>query len=159
MSPYRKYRRTDPRRYQLHLRLLGRRGAALLVGGIMWILLGIRVIRHHAPVPGSWLLSHGWQVQAAAWIVAGIIAWWYAWRTDDAPGWWVGMYPMAAWVILVITEICLRAAIDHQWGALFDALDSGGINYGIVGWIVIMAGWREDRRPRRLPKGEPPWNR
>lgn len=125
-------------------RRLGRRGAFLLIGGIVWVLEAVLTYRHHEPTPGFWLLSHGWQFQCAAWAITGSIAIWSAFRRQgaDATG-WVALYAMGAFAAIAIADGAIEIALHGSLSDLFDVLLEGGINYGILGWIIVASGWRE----------------
>lgn len=138
---------TDPVKHRL-----GRRGAFLLTGGIVWILEALWLIRHHQTVPGVWLLSHGWKVQAVAWAVTGCLAVRYAFRRAgrDAPG-WSALAVMGLFVVGVVGDNIAQAVFRGDWWGTYDAALSGGINFGILSWIIIVSGWRE---PVEMPSFE-----
>ena len=123
---------------------LGRRGAFLLTGGIVWVLESLWLIRHHQPTPGVWLLSHGWVLQSVAWGVTGLVAAWFAFRRAgrDAPG-WTALSVMGLFVVAVIGDNVAESISRGDWWGTLDAVLSGGINFGILTWLIIAAGWRE----------------
>ena len=131
---------------------LGRRGAFLLTGGIVWILESLLVVRHHEPSPGVWLLSHGWQAQSVAWFVTGLIAVWFAFRRQgrDAPG-WTALSIMGSFVVAVVCDTIAEAVTRGDWWGTVDAVLAGGINFGVLSWLIIASGWRE---PVEMPSFE-----
>jgi len=133
---------------------LGKRGAFLLSGGIVWILEALMVLRHHAPVPGVWLLSHGWAIQAFAWAVCGLLAVRYAFhRTGrDAPG-WSALCAMGVFVVAVIGDAIAEAIVRGDWWGTVDAALSGGINFGVLSWVIIASGWPEPVKMPTFDKG------
>lgn len=144
MSPYRRYRAGDPRRYATHAHLiLGKRGEALLGLGILWVAIAATVVA--APgAHGYVLLSVDDGPRAAAWIVTGVTAAVMAWRSDaDAIG-FVALYIMPAY------QVVAYAVGFIDW--LLDGVGGDGNPRGIVGavaWLsvcyllLVIAGWRE----------------
>jgi len=126
--------------------LLGRRGAALLIIGIIWILEGVSDLLHHpGSVPGYWLYSHTpWWLQAAGWIITGLGACHQAFRAQgrDAPG-WVAVQVMAIYALAVYADAAVEAIGTPR---LTDVALSGIRNVAFVGLIFVMAGWREPIR-------------
>lgn len=129
---------TDPVRHRL-----GRRGAALLTLGIIWVISGIQDIYHHPPIiPNWWLYSHTpWWAQAAGWIITGAVACWAAFQRQgrDAIG-WVAVYIMSAFALLVYGDAIAESVGDASF---VDVMLSGWRNIGFVVLIAIMSGWRE----------------
>lgn len=127
-------------------RRLGRRGAALLILGIIWVMSGVQDIHTHpAPVPNYWLYSNTpWWAQAAGWIITGAIACWAAFLRQgrDAIG-WVSVYVMAAFALVVYVDAVAEAIGDPGFVAV--AL-SGVRNVAFVSLIAVLSGWREPVR-------------
>jgi len=128
-------------------RMLGRRGAILLCYGIVWAIIGYGQITSPAPdLRGLRLLLQmmpldvwGW-----IWVASGLIAIISAWlpQERDWPGFlalplmvlpWATSY-LLAWVIGDFPRGWVAAVV---WGA-------------IAAPVLVVAGWREPPRPKRL---------
>lgn len=125
---------------------LGRRGAALLTLGIIWVLSGINdILDHPRAVPGYWLYSNTpWWLQAAGWIVTGLVACWAAFQRQgrDTIG-WLSVYIMGFYALAVYADAVAEAA----GGPHFKLIALSGVkNFAVVGLIVILSGWREPVR-------------
>ncbi|MFI6491202.1 hypothetical protein [Streptomyces sp. NPDC050564] len=137
-----------PRRIVRRLsRLLGRRGAILLCYGVVWAIIGYGQITAPAPdLRGLRLLLQtmplyvwGW-----LWVASGLIAIVSAWLPPerDWPGFlalplmvlpWTASY-LIAWIIGDFPRGWLASVV---WGA-------------IAAPVLVVAGWREPARPKRL---------
>ena len=145
MSPHRRYRRYDARRYILQLKCrLGRRGTVLACLGVLWVCTGIATLTAPGSEDYPLLTDVGpWEdIRGAVWIATGCIAIVCAGRRqgDDWPG-WVALYVMVAYRLL---------AYLHGYGLWL--LSDGGTSRGIIGalaWatalvpIAVCAGWEE----------------
>lgn len=128
-------------------RALGRRGAILLCYGIVWAIIGYGQITSPAPdLRGLRLLLQmmpldvwGW-----IWVASGLIAIVSAWLPPekDWPGFlalplmvlpWAVSY-LLAWIIGDYPRGWLASVV---WGA-------------IAAPVLVVAGWREPPRPKRL---------
>lgn len=153
MSPYRRYRRWDARRYAVQLRCrLGRRGTVLACLGFLWVCTGIATLTTPGSADYPLLTAQGPAelIRGAVWIITGCIAIVCAGRRqgDDWPG-WVALYGMVAYRI---------AAYLH--GYVLYLMGEGGTSRGIIGvlaWavalvpIAVCAGWEE---PATRPEGD-----
>lgn len=124
-------------------RTLGRRGASLLILGIIWVLSGVNdILVHPRTVPGWWLYDHTpWQVMAGGWVSTGLIACWAAFQKQgrDAIG-WVAVYVMAFYALAVYAD----AVVEAIGTPAFDQTALSGVrNVAFVGLIFILSGWRE----------------
>lgn len=124
-------------------RRLGRRGASLLILGIIWVLSGVQdIVTHPHAIPGWWLWSHTpWQAQTAGWITTGAIACWGAFQ-QQGRDWigWVAVYVMAFYAIVVYADAVIEAIGEQT----FDQVALSGIrNVAFVGLILVLSGWRE----------------
>ncbi|MEU9470407.1 hypothetical protein AB0D78_28085 [Streptomyces avermitilis] len=130
------------------MRMLGRRGAILLSYGTVWSLYGygqlISPLREQQPGLGLALQLMPFTVWAVAWIVAGLLAVaaallpqgvdWFGfvglvlivlpWTTSYLASWLLGDFPRG-WVAAAV------------WAA-------------IAVPVIVVAGWREAPRPKRL---------
>ena len=129
---------TDPVKHRI-----GRRGAALLILGIIWALSGVQDLLHHPGyVPGARLYSAApWWLQAAGWIITGVIACWSAFQRQgrDWIG-WVAVYVMAVFAGAVYVDMVVEAVGTP---GLRDAILAGIRNYAFIGLIFVLSGWRE----------------
>lgn len=131
----------------LHRRL-GRRGAVLLILGLLWILQGIGVYLapYNANV-GSELLVHEqlpvW-LRVSVWCGTGVVAVAYALRRAcaDTPG------------FLALVFMPVERAASYGWGFLMylvpgvpdgypRGLVSATVWAGVAALVIIVAGWRE----------------
>lgn len=157
MSPYRKYRRYDARRYAVQLRCrLGRRGTVLACLGFLWVCTGIATLS----APGSTeypLLSDVGpleEIRGAVWIITGCIAIVCAGRRqgDDWPG-WIALYVMVAYRLLAYAHGYIL------WLAPWDGGTERGI-IGVLAWavalvpIAVCAGWEEPPARTGGPHGQ-----
>lgn len=136
--PWRRYRRTDPRRTITHLTvLIGRRGTALVLLGSIWVLFGISSLALDGTTTTA--LAVG-----IAWIVTGTIAIMSAnsRQGHDAAG-FLALYVMAAWGALNhLADVVLWIVPDGTPG------DPRG-TLGVLVWaavlalIVLVSGWAE----------------
>ncbi len=137
-----------PRRVARRLgRALGRRGAILLSYGIVWAIIGYGQITSPAPdLRGLRLLLQTMPLDAWGWIwvASGIIAIVSAWLPQgrDWPGFlalplmvlpWMVSY-LLAWIIGDFPRGWVATVV---WGA-------------IAAPVLVVAGWREPVRPKRL---------
>lgn len=137
-----------PRRVVRRLgRTLGRRGAILLSYGVVWAIIGYGQITSPAPdLRGLRLLLQTMPLEAWGWIwvASGIIAIISAWLPQgrDWPGFlalplmvlpWMVSY-LLAWIIGDFPRGWVATVV---WGA-------------IAAPVLVVAGWREPVRPKRL---------
>lgn len=133
----------------------GKRGSILLLLGTLWVLEGVSLIDYEIPGPH---VAHqflpNW-IGVGAWVVTGLIAVAAALRPPGIPDHWgfTALYLMPA-----IRFISYAMGWVASWG-LFDPPPwmpsfSEGWRYvalyaGLVGVIMICAGWREPLPTRR----------
>lgn len=137
-----------PRRVARRLsRMLGRRGAILLCYGVVWSIIGYGQITSPAPdLRGLRLLLQMMplDVWGCLWVASGLIAIVSAWLPQgrDWPGFlalplmvlpWTVSY-LLAWIIGDFPRGWVAAVV---WGA-------------IAAPVLVVAGWREPPRPKRL---------
>lgn len=152
MSPYRRYRRYDARRYAVQLQhRLGRRGTILLLLGVIWIATGIQdaigppsddyaLLSDRLPIVGKPLLT---ELRAATWVTTGAAAMVFAWRRHDAWG-WVALYVMTSYRLIAY-------GLDAT-GWWSDAPSNGRGWVGVLIWLSILivlavcSGWPETDR-------------
>lgn len=141
--PYRRFKRSDPRRYSVQLAtILGRRGSVLFLLGVIWVFQGIATYTFQEP--SAYPLLNDYHIpRTLGWIVTGFAAIWFSFSRQgyDAFG-FLALYIMGAYRI-----------IAYGWEFLLWALPpEGGNPRGIVGvfsWFVIVsllyvvAGWKE----------------
>ena len=137
-----------PRRVARRLgRALGRRGAILLCYGVVWAIIGYGQIT--APQPDLRGLRLLLQIMPLAawgwlWVASGLIAVVSAWLPQgrDWPGFlalplmvlpWAASY-LLAWILGDFPRGWVAAVV---WGA-------------IAAPVLVVAGWREPPRPKRL---------
>lgn len=121
-------------RIQIPLGRLGRRGAVLIILGVLWILVGANVLAVDYDPPLA--LAAAPPIQSALWIGTGFVACAFSWRPQgqDAPG-FLALYVMVGYR-------CISYAFE--WGS-----GRGSAVIGLLVWIVIaaliliIAGWRE----------------
>ena len=127
--------------------MLGRRGAILLCYGIVWAIIGYGQITSPAPdLRGLRLLLQTMPLDAWGWIwvASGLIAIVSAWLPQgrDWPGFlalplmvlpWMVSY-LLAWIIGDYPRGWVATVV---WGA-------------IAAPVLVVAGWREPPRPKRL---------
>ena len=127
--------------------MLGRRGAILLCYGIVWAIIGYGQITSPAPdLRGLRLLLQTMPLDAWGWIwvASGLIAIVSAWLPQgrDWPGFlalplmvlpWMVSY-LLAWIIGDFPRGWVATVV---WGA-------------IAAPVLVVAGWREPPRPKRL---------
>ena len=138
---------------------LGRRGSALLVLGLIWVLRGAGVLttRDRVGPPPPYLheqLTHG--PLSAIWMTTGALALLAAWRTH--PG--KDAFGFAALVVPPILHV-----VSYAWGWLTlvtrhgegsaSSLSSALIWLSIVALILIIAGWAEAPDGYAPPKERP----
>lgn len=122
-------------------RLLGRRGATLVLMGILWFALGwattfspshITFSAFHFAIPGA--------LRGAMWCGGAILAFIFAARRHDWPG-FVGLLVMpgitaASCLTSWFLSLCDLGGYDRAWYSfIFYA--------GMVAWVLITAGWPE----------------
>ena len=142
--PHRKYHHGDPRRYIVQVREgLGRRGAALLLFGFIWVLIGVQTVV--LPAPDGYTFLNGTSAYVGvAWIITGIGAASYAHRRQghDAVGFLL-LYLMPMFRVFAYGF----AFLQWLWPG-----DVGGTPRGIIGatsaatimlFIILVAGWGE----------------
>ena len=126
---------------------LGRRGAILLCYGIVWAIIGYGQITSPAPdLRGLRLLLQMMPLDAWGWlwVISGLIAIVSAWlpQGKDWPGFlalplmvlpWAVSY-LLAWIIGDFPRGWVATVV---WGA-------------IAAPVLVVAGWREPPRPKRL---------
>ena len=127
--------------------MLGRRGAILLCYGIVWAIIGYGQITSPAPdLRGLRLLLQMMSLDAWGWlwVISGLIAIVSAWlpQGKDWPGFlalplmvlpWAVSY-LLAWIIGDFPRGWVATVV---WGA-------------IAAPVLVVAGWREPARPKRL---------
>lgn len=127
--------------------MLGRRGAILLCYGVVWSIIGYGQITSPAPdLRGLRLLLQMMplDVWGCLWVASGLIAIVSAWLPQgrDWPGFlalplmvlpWTVSY-LLAWIIGDFPRGWVAAVV---WGA-------------IAAPVLVVAGWREPPRPKRL---------
>lgn len=146
MSPYRRYRRSDPRRHALHyLHSVGRRGTVLTLLGALWVGMGLGVL----VTPSSelyWMLAVADVPRGIAWIGTGLLALWFARKPQgvDAPG-FAALYLMPAYRVIAYSV----GTWEYMTGT---AVGLGGSARGIVQvlmyaavvfLVAVIAGWAE----------------
>lgn len=137
--PHRRLAR-HTRRY---LRSLGRRGIILATLGTLWALTGAITLVAPDPSAAYPLLSAAHRVRAAAWIITGVTAIWYAHRRQgaDAPG-WAALYLMASYRVIAYGHGLILVALDHPHATIRAA-------FGLGSWLALLvvirvcSGWRE----------------
>lgn len=143
--PHRKYHHGDPRRYLVWTREgLGRRGASLLLFGLIWILLGVQTIA--LPDPAGYLLLQGpfsW-IMAFGYIITGLLAIRYckAPQGDDIAGFlWLYLMPalrILAYGTAFVIWLWPGGAEGNPRGAL--GVTSSAV---VMIFIILVAGWAE----------------
>ncbi|GGV45549.1 hypothetical protein [Streptomyces spectabilis] len=128
-------------------RILGRRGAILLCYGTVWALYGYgQLVSPQPDQRGLRLLLDRIPLDAWAWmwIATGLLAVVFSWLPQgrDAPGFvalvlivlpWMGAYA-AAWIM---------GEFERGWVA--------ALIWGVIAVpVIVVAGWREPPRPKRL---------
>lgn len=131
---------------------LGRRGAVLVIIGLVWIMQGIGiVVAGDPPTPTDAALLHlqiPIVIRVLLWAVTGTIA--ICGALLNRPN-WEGMGFMA------LVAMPLERALSYGWSWLVYVGTWGDIGYGrswvgAISWaavvvlIVTIAGWREDPR-------------
>ena len=131
---------------------LGRRGMMLLLLGGLWIWLGLNVPMTPAHVPGLWHTFIWEPVWIAEWVVPGLVALVFAWRTVDWPG----------WALLMLAPIIRASSLISGWvmWMLPDGIE--GYPMGLwqsilylfmIGVVGICAGWPDyPPRDERMPQ-------
>ena len=124
---------------------LGRRGAMLLLLGLVHILIGVGVfIRPPVTTRGSFLTLVPEPIQAAAWVLCGIVAVVWAFRRLDYLG-WLALYVMpslrvltyaGAWAVYIIS-----GGTDGAENAWYTAV----LHLPLILAVLICSGWREYR--------------
>ena len=122
-------------------RYLDRRGLFLFALGARLIGTGVASVNDEGGL--IWWIPSA-QLDAAAWIIAGLICSSQAFRRDDPVWvWWLACLPPLARVIGVIMD-----APNETWN---DTLGATMANLSLVAFILIMAGV-----PRMTPPPTPP---
>lgn len=130
---------------------LGRRGAMLLLLGIVHVLIGVGVwVRPPVTTPGSFLTLVPEGVQSAGWIVSGLLGAIWAFRRRDSIG-WLALYVMptirfisyaGAWLVWVVTTGVDPRGIfpnDGSENAWYTAV----LHVPLILAVIICSGWRE----------------
>lgn len=128
---------------------LGRRGAVLLILGIIWVMQGVAIpVAGDPPTPqDAWLLHTEIPVvlRVALWVATGAVA--IVGATVQRPRW-------ERWGYMALVLMPLERALSYLWSYIVFAVSWGDIGYG-RGWvgasiwaasfvlIVTIAGWRE----------------
>lgn len=137
--PHRRLTR-HTRRY---LRRLGRRGIILATLGTLWAVTGVITLAAPDPSVAYPLLSVGHYIRAAAWIITGVTAIWYAHQPQgrDAPG-WAALYLMAGYRVIAYGHGLVLYIIGHPDATLRAALNLGAW-LALLVVIRVCSGWRE----------------
>lgn len=128
-------------------RYLGRRGAMLLVFGVLWIIMGAGTTQ--TPLdPDSPLVHERFPegLRGSLWLATGALAIFYAWRPPglrDAVG-FVALYAMPATRVLSFGWAYLDHLIPWIGGPGQDDAWRGAVVYAaMIAAVVITAGWPE----------------
>ncbi len=131
-------------------RRFGIRGTILLLVGAAWILHGVSVATSPPP-PGYPILAHLPALQAATWIIAGLVAIVCAPRRQgyDTPGWVALYFPAGmqwlayfyTWADTFIDFPLMRG--DGNWRGII-----GVTSYATIAYLIyVLSGIRESETP------------
>lgn len=130
---------------------VGRRGASLILMGIIWFVIGLGLLLGvatgeerdliHVKLPYPW--------RGTLWIASAAIAFFCAFKRGQD-----------AWGFTALMIMPLVRSLSHLWGSIAYLASGGaeGFEYGflytalyggLVGWVYVTGGWSE---PLRLPK-------
>lgn len=126
---------------------IGRRGAILILLGIIWITVGLDVVIVDSDDSPYLLLSQWAQIRSTVWIITGCVAIAYAPRRQgsDVIG-WVALSIMAGYRLIAYGVGLITWALGGEHG------EPRGV-IGMVTWaaavigIATLAGWRETSAP------------
>lgn len=129
------------------MRMLGRRGAILLSYGTVWALYGYGILISPLPnQPGLQLATDLLPLRAWGWlwIAAGLIALFSAWLPQGVD--WAGFLALPLivlpWMLSYFTS-WLQGDFPRGWIA-------SAVWAAIAVPVLVVAGWREPARPKRV---------
>lgn len=129
-------------------RTLGRRGVILLAYGTVWALYGYgQLITPQPDQRGLDLILRAWplQVWACLWIAAGLVAVVSAFLPQgrDAPGFVALVLIVIPWMLGYLVSWWPLGTFPRGWVA-------AAIWAVIAVPVIVVAGWREPPRPKRV---------
>lgn len=116
---------------------LGRRGAVLLLVGLLWTALGVEFAAGARAVPLSALQWWGPAWWGALWIVGGVICMASAWTTRDEAGYAVAVSLSATWSVFWFFSF-LSLQVESLLALSLNWLFTTGV-------LLVILGWREQR--------------
>jgi len=133
---------------------LGRRGAVLLLAGLLWVVIGVSVpgapLSPYEPVHESFPMP----VRVGLWVLPGVVAVAAAWRPRGAPDGWA--YALLIAAPLVRSASWAGTEVQHLWPGGELGYDRGYVSaaswLAVVGFVLITAGWPEAPNQRRGSK-------
>lgn len=128
--------------------MLGRRGVILLSYGTVWALYGYgQLISPPADQRGLQLALNllSLEVWAGCWIAAGLAAIVSAWLPQgrDAPGFVALLIIVVPWMLSYLLSWWPLATFPRGWVA-------AAVWVAIAIPVIVVAGWREAPRPKRV---------
>ena len=143
MSPYRKFKKRNPRRWWGWLRCnLGRRGIILATLGMVWVIIGLGTFDTDPSGNYPWLTNHWWweDIRATVWIATGIFAICCARLGEgkDSMG-YVALLIMALYRLSAYGVEWLQWVITTQLPFISDHVEDGGVARGLQGAAIWLA--------------------
>lgn len=136
---------------------LGRRGATLVLFGLVWIMVGISVPINDMGSPTSWVLLHQrlpLVVREALWIGTGIAA--ILGGTVERPKW-----EQVGFSALLVAPIIRAGSFAWSWGvSIFTDYGysrgwTDAVTWGVILLVILLlAGWPEANRESRVTTAE-----